>query len=61
MWENNSLISGLNIYYSILFQRGIYPPEEFERVTKYGAPLMITTDKGLKEYIKNVLGQISGM
>lgn len=49
------------MYISILFQRGIYPPEEFERVQKYGCPLMVTTDKALKGYIKNVLAQLSGI
>ena len=46
---------------SILYQRGIYPPEEFERVQNYGCPLMITTDKALKAYIKNVMHQLSGI
>ncbi len=51
----------IKYYGSILYQRGIYPPEEFERVMKYGCPIMVTTDKKLKEYIRNVLEQISGI
>jgi len=44
---------------SILYQRGIYPPESFSKVTKYGLPMMITTDEGLKKYLSQVLSQLS--
>lgn len=43
---------------SILYQRGIYPPETFKRVAKYGLGMMVTTDEGLTQYMKNVLGQL---
>ena len=36
---------------SILYQRGIYPPESFTSVRKYGLPMMITKDEGLKKYL----------
>ena len=29
---------------SILYQRGIYPPESFTRVQKYGLPMQVTSD-----------------
>jgi mitotic spindle assembly checkpoint protein MAD2 len=45
---------------SILYQRGIYPPENFTKVNKYGLGLMVTTDDGLKDYLGNVLNQLSG-
>jgi len=45
---------------SILYQRGIYPPETFKRVAKYGLGMMVTTDEGLKKYLKQVLGQLEG-
>jgi len=44
---------------SILYQRGLYPPEYFTRVNKYGLTMLVTTDEGLKDYLKGVLSQIS--
>ena len=43
---------------SILYQRGIYPPENFKREQKYGLTLLVTDDEQLKEYISNVLTQV---
>ncbi|CAH1246426.1 mitotic spindle assembly checkpoint protein MAD2A-like [Branchiostoma lanceolatum] len=43
---------------SILYQRGIYPPETFSRVQKYGLTLLVTTDNELKTYLNNVLMQL---
>jgi mitotic spindle assembly checkpoint protein MAD2 len=45
---------------SILYQRGIYPPESFKKVSKYGLTMLVTTDGGLSEYLENVLSQLSG-
>lgn len=45
---------------SILFQRGIYDPDTFQFVKKYGLRLQVTTDDGLKEYISTVLSQLTG-
>ena len=44
---------------SILYQRGIYAPENFERTKKYGLSMMVTTDEGLVKYLSTVLTQIS--
>lgn len=44
---------------TILFQRGVYPPESFGRQQKYGLPIMVTTDEGLKDYLNSVLRQIA--
>jgi|TARA_B110000977_G_scaffold178142_2_gene235425 mitotic spindle assembly checkpoint protein MAD2 len=44
---------------SILYQRGIYPPETFERKQKYGLGMLVTTDDGLKTYLVSVLQQIN--
>jgi len=44
---------------SILFQRGIYPPETFERKKKYGLTMLVTAYTGLNSYLSNVLQQIS--
>ena len=46
---------------SILYQRGIYPPESFSRVSEYGLTMLVSTDPGLMEYFKNVLGQMAGL
>uniref|UniRef100_A0A7S1G3K4 HORMA domain-containing protein n=1 Tax=Bicosoecida sp. CB-2014 TaxID=1486930 RepID=A0A7S1G3K4_9STRA len=44
---------------SILYQRGIYPPESFSAVSQYGLSMLVTTDDGLKGYLSQVLGQLS--
>lgn len=44
---------------SILYQRGIYPPETFKRVNKYGLTMLVTTDDGLAKYLQQVLSQLT--
>ena len=46
---------------SILYQRGIYPPETFEMVQKYGLTLLVTTNSELKTYLDDVMNHIKGM
>ncbi|XP_041118801.1 mitotic spindle assembly checkpoint protein MAD2A [Polyodon spathula] len=43
---------------SILYQRGIYPPETFTRVTQYNLSILVTTDSKLKSYLNNVVMQL---
>ncbi|KAK2852033.1 hypothetical protein Q5P01_008309 [Channa striata] len=43
---------------SILYQRGIYPPETFTKVTQYDMSLQFTTDPKLKNYLTNVVSQL---
>ncbi|CCF60177.1 hypothetical protein KAFR_0J01100 [Kazachstania africana CBS 2517] len=43
---------------SILYQRGIYPPEDFSRVKKYDLTLLKTHDDELKDYIRRILIQV---
>jgi len=50
-------VYGIN---SILYQRGIYPPETFTRVQKYGLTILVTIDDELKEYLANVLADVRG-
>jgi len=45
---------------SILYQRGIYPPDEFKVVKRYGLNMLVTTNVTLDLYLKNVLTQLSG-
>lgn len=55
------MTSVFNVYFSILYQRGIYPPENFKREQKYGLTLLVTDDEELKGYISNVLKQVKGL
>ncbi|XP_072051118.1 mitotic spindle assembly checkpoint protein MAD2A-like [Amphiura filiformis] len=43
---------------SVLYQRGIYPPETFTRKQQYGLTLLVSTDDKLKNYLSNVLTQL---
>lgn len=43
---------------NILFQRGIYPPDDFQTVKKYDLPLLLTIDDDIKQYINQFLLQI---
>jgi mitotic spindle assembly checkpoint protein MAD2 len=49
----------LTILFSVLYQRGIYPPEDFKVVKKYGLNVLVTTDDEVKSYIKRIMGQLS--
>ncbi|ORX91542.1 HORMA domain-containing protein [Basidiobolus meristosporus CBS 931.73] len=44
---------------SILFQRGLYPPEDFKMVKKYGLNMLVTTDDALQTYLKQVMSQLN--
>ena len=43
---------------SILYQRGIYQPEDFGKESKYGIMVYKTTDQVLQGYISNVMKQL---
>lgn len=45
---------------SILYQRGIYPPESFTYKQQYGLTLFTTTNDEVKDYLNKVLEQIKG-
>lgn len=42
---------------SILYQRGVYPAENFEPVKKYGLTVMMVKDPKLYTYLQTVLKQ----
>lgn len=44
--------------HSILFQRGIYPAEDFCTVRKYALPLLLSTDDQVIQYISTIMKQI---
>ncbi|GAA5856538.1 hypothetical protein JCM5353_001919 [Sporobolomyces roseus] len=43
---------------SILYQRGVYPPEDFKQVKKYGLTLFTSADEALEKYVQNVMKQV---
>jgi len=43
---------------SILYQRGIYPPENFTRKQEYGLTLLVTTDEKVNKFLREILAQI---
>lgn len=43
---------------SILYQRAVYPSEDFVSVKKYGLSLLKTSDNELKQYIRKILQQV---
>ncbi|XP_031845502.1 mitotic arrest deficient 2 [Nomia melanderi] len=49
------LLYGVN---SILYQRGIYPPETFEPAEHFGLFVLMSTDDKIKGFLDTVLGQI---
>lgn len=45
---------------SILFQRGIYPPEEFKQVENYGLTILMSQNAKIKEFLSATLCQLKG-
>ncbi|OQE38691.1 hypothetical protein PENCOP_c008G06368 [Penicillium coprophilum] len=43
---------------SILFQRGVYPPEDFTAIKKYGLNMLVSADDQVKAYIKKIMSQL---
>ncbi|CBQ68673.1 probable MAD2-spindle-assembly checkpoint protein [Sporisorium reilianum SRZ2] len=43
---------------SILYQRSIYPSDDFKTVKKYGLQMLVTTDDGLIEYLDAAMAQL---
>merc|ERR1712004_175860 len=43
---------------SILYQRGIYPPESFTRKQEYGLTILVSSDAKVNHFLDNVLSQI---
>ncbi|MCJ1428420.1 Mitotic spindle checkpoint component mad2, partial [Sticta canariensis] len=44
---------------TILFQRGVYPAEDFTAVKKYGLNMLVTVDDQVKAYIKKIMSQLN--
>ena len=45
---------------NILYQRGIYPPETFQRIPKYGLAIFVSTDEAVGAYLNNIVTQLRG-
>lgn len=45
---------------NILYQRGIYPEDEFDRTKRYGLNLHITSNPALKQYMETIFKQLQG-
>ena len=43
---------------SILFQRGIYPQEDFETQKKYGLAMLVNKDPKIRDYLKKIVTQV---
>ncbi|RFU27933.1 hypothetical protein B7463_g8410, partial [Scytalidium lignicola] len=43
---------------TILFQRGVYPAEDFTAVKKYGLTMLVSNDDQVKAYIKKIMSQL---
>lgn len=43
---------------TILFQRGVYPAEDFTAVKKYGLTMLVSSDDQVKGYIKKIMSQL---
>ncbi|KAH9290654.1 hypothetical protein KI387_034771, partial [Taxus chinensis] len=44
---------------SILYNRGIYPEEQFSKVRKYGIPMLLIQDEAVKAYISSITSQLA--
>ncbi|KAL9114605.1 MAG: hypothetical protein Q9227_001283 [Pyrenula ochraceoflavens] len=44
--------------HTILFQRGVYPAEDFTPVKKYGLNMLVSCDDQVKAYIKKIMKQL---
>lgn len=45
---------------SILFQRGIYPAENFDNTQQYGLTILMSKDPKIQTFLQNVLTQTEG-
>ncbi|KAJ3193273.1 Mitotic spindle checkpoint component mad2 [Irineochytrium annulatum] len=43
---------------NILFQRALYPPEDFKMTRKYGLNILTTTDDTIQKYLRQILDQV---
>lgn len=64
MYYEHKLLSKLVTEFainSVLFQRGLYPPETFKTEQQYGIMLLVSEDPQIKSFLTNLLTQSEGM
>lgn len=61
VWIFINLNNCYYFFFSILYNRGVYPEESFGKVKKYGLPMLLTQDEGVKSFITNLTAQLSGI
>lgn len=44
---------------TLLYQRGVYAPETFTRVSKYGMTMLVSSDAAVTAYLRSVLAQMT--
>ncbi|RPD55841.1 spindle assembly checkpoint protein [Lentinus tigrinus ALCF2SS1-6] len=44
---------------TVLFQRGVYPADDFQMVKKYGQTVLVTQDLALENYLEKILKQVN--
>ncbi|MCJ1312153.1 Mitotic spindle checkpoint component mad2 [Agyrium rufum] len=44
---------------TILYQRGVYPAEDFDPVKKYGLNMLVSSDDEVKAYIKKIMSALN--
>lgn len=44
--------------YNILFQRGIYPADDFTTVKKYDLPMLVSADDEVRSYVDKIMSQV---
>ncbi|KAL8322368.1 hypothetical protein RB593_004400 [Gaeumannomyces tritici] len=52
------LVAEFYSIHTILFQRGVYPAEDFTAIKKYGLNMLVSADDQVKAYIKKIMGQL---
>lgn len=55
-----ALVSDFLLYgiQSILYQRDIYPADDFKMIKRFNTQVLTTMDDGLKEYLERAIGQV---
>lgn len=56
--DQSTTISDFGIN-SILFQRGIYPPEQFKPIENYGLTILMSQDNKIREFLSTTLTQLN--
>lgn len=46
---------------SILYQRGLYPIDDFNMTTRYGMKVLVSTNPELTAYINSIIKQLQGI